>query len=188
MNERDWWKANALKNIIPNRDGAEFPEGDEAINLLKELIGDDELFEYGCGRGRLAPLFDCDQYTGIDICEAALKQANKDNPDYLFVGDGEEFMRNEAPEWLLLYTVALHIPDAELAELLHHYQSISHRLMIAEVMDASKARPDTIPPAYNRDAQTIKAMAEEAGWKFEEIHKARYFAYQDTKITFLTFS
>ena len=91
----------------------------------------------------------------------------------------------------LLYNVACHIPDEELARFLTPVCIAAPLVAICEIMDMRWRRPGN-PPAFNRDPeQYILEMANRGYllWRFGKADYARYNkppfnSEKDTRITF----
>jgi SAM-dependent methyltransferase len=186
MNEIiEFWKLHALDHIMPIRGEQEYPEGWEALTMMTDII-DGSVFEIGCGRGRLADLWEPHLYIGADICSEALKEAKKANPKHEF-HDMDTLVDVDKSDFVLMYTVALHMTDDMLIEMFERAHGFGETLVVAEVMDPTKAKPNRMPPVFNRTRGDIVALAAQAGWELDEFQTADYDAYVDTKITFLVF-
>jgi SAM-dependent methyltransferase len=182
---KDYWRKHALEHIMPIRGDQQFPEGDLVIEILLWLI-DGSVYEFGCGRGRLAGLFDRSQYLGGDISEPALQVAREANPGYTFI-NLDEIQPQELFDYGLLYTVALHMHTSALRKVLADLQRFCTSLIIAEIMQPEYAHPERMPPAFTRSEVDLKNIAESAGWALTGKYREPYLAYKDRNITFLVF-
>lgn len=174
------WLKDGLSHITPK--GLENPEGFNVKALLADMVNGDHVLDFGCGRGRLAGAFSPDKYTGFDINPEAVKHASNDNPDHFF----SDVMPTDSADVTLMYTVALHIPDSCIADTLNSLDS--KRVIIAEIMREDMARPDGIPPAFNRSPDEYRRLMKQAGYKLSEQSEADYSYYPCAQITFQEYS
>lgn len=71
-----FWKTQGINHLRwPQL--KEYHEGENNIHKLVEFVGDKTVRDIGCGYGRLSKFFDQNKYIGYDICEAAVKKANR---------------------------------------------------------------------------------------------------------------
>lgn len=180
-----YWKEHALDNIMPPRNGAEFPDGEIALQTLRTAVGPGDVLEFGCGRGRLAPLFEADNYLGVDISESALEVAKGANPRHWFQLI-EPFETLPYAPTVFAYTVLHHIPDDLLLDACDQLMNNTDRIVVAEVMDPA-FRHERTPPCLNRAAGEYVDIFTSKGWQLKEHHVVDYAAYQDRKMTVLEF-
>lgn len=167
---REFWMREGLSHITPaNKTN---PEGWDVWTLLGSLARG-SVVEIGCGYGRLCTAFEPSHYLGTDINPAAIQQARKLHPAYTF-----EPYTGQAADTALLYTVLLHIPDADLAGLIAGISA--DRVIVAEVMGRHWRRAGN-PPVFNREPEEY---IEAFGGKHQRIDKP-YAHYPNTDITFL---
>lgn len=151
----EYWQNNSqLMHITPP--GEEFPEVGLPEALRQVRLG--KVFEFGCGYGRLAQFFDPSAYVGFDINRHAIEQAQKNLPRHVF---GFEW---QPADTFLAYTVLLHIPDDEIAEVIANAKKY-RRIVIGEIMGREWRRPGN-PPVFNRDAEEYAAMI---GWPYHVV-------------------
>jgi len=159
----EYWQNNKqLEHITPP--GEEFPEIGLRDALLQACIGN--VFEFGCGYGRLAQFFSHQRYTGYDINRHAIEKARHNLPKHIF---GNEWVDADT---FLAYTVLLHIPDNEIEFVLNHAKRKYSRIVIGEMMGREWRRPGN-PPVFNRDQQDYVDLI---GWKHHVI-KIKYPRY-----------
>ena len=165
MKHSDFWQGQVgLDNIKPKRIG-ELWESFDAASIIKTLIGDYTVVDFGCGTGRLSRAFKPDQYIGVDVNEDAIKISKKENSDYKFktIKDYSEIPKQDA---LLLHSVALHIPDEEIKNL---FAQANKCIVIAETMGTrNKPRSSNSKLAfhYARTAKEYEDLLPE--WKLKE--------------------
>jgi len=179
-----YWAQNALRHIRPERNGAEFPEGQKAIDVIGGLLGDARFYDYGCGRGRWAPLFPPEQYCGLDISDQALKRARIASPGHTFMRPDEA---REERDFVLAYTVLLHIPDDGLPGLVPRLFELAPVVVVAEIMDPAMRQDRVLPYALNRSAQEYIDLFSACGGELESEQSAPYDAYAGTRLTVLCF-
>lgn len=185
-----WWSQNALKEIRPNRNGAEFPEGKEVFDQLVASVGEGSVLEIGCGRGRLAPLFNRSLYTGVDLCKSAIETARARNPGYRFIHTDSfwacpnEFVTDI--EAVFLCSVAIHLPERILSDLLRRLRPLARRLCISEIMDPTRLKMSRVPPTINRSPEHLSWVMLKAGWDVVARVDAPCLCYQNVNMTCLT--
>ena len=145
------------------------PERNLAPVLSKVCTG--RVFEFGCGYGRLAHIFDPANYVGYDINPIAVKTARQKNPKYTFTTESWP-----QADTVLAHTVMLHIPDDDMGELVGRLKQYK-RIVIGEVMGRNRRRTGN-PPVFNRDAGEYEAAI---GSK-AEIHLVPYPRYSTNLI------
>ncbi len=149
----DYWKKNALKHIIPDRD-SEYPEGKTTIiATVDECRG--TVLEFGCGRGRLAPFFNRNQYLGVDISQHAIDAARTANPRHEFRSI-MPFDDLPDTDTILAYTVLHHIQDKHMPEIADIFRK-APRIVITEIMEPSLAT-NSMPPCLNRSPNTYQQL------------------------------
>lgn len=189
--EERFWIAEGPSHIIPDI-GHEFPEGFDLGEALRNAIGGEfPVLEFGCGVGRLASLFDKDEYIGIDVSPSALLHARRRLPAHQLRITDQGIKYPDAPT-VFVYTVLLHIADDALTGYLKNIVKGRQRIIIAELMD-SRWRRDGNPPVFNRDPEEYVLTMADLGYRLTSYSKHGYKRYencglqQDTRITFLTF-
>lgn len=171
MRPAEYWRTNkSLHHITPP--GEEWPERGLAETLAPLCTG--KVFEFGCGYGRLARMFNPACYVGMDINPAGLDKAWKDNPEYTFCN------YFKPADTFLAYTVLLHIPDDELPAILERASEYS-RIIIGEIMGRKWRRSGT-PPVFNREPMEYVDMIQ----RDCTAHLVPYPRY-DTNLTLLVF-
>lgn len=195
MSEIEFWKEDGVNHIIPS--GTTNPEGFDPGALIRGQIGDMTITEVGCGVGRLAGSFDAESYVGVDINPTAIAQAQAAHPLHQFRAI-ESHSYFPFADVVLLYTVALHVSDSDIADVLNRATaSAAHHVIIAEIMDR-RWRRGGIPPVFNRYPDEYIAIMRSFGWQRSNIIVLPYKHYaenlvhrasgKDTNLTVLVFS
>ena len=181
---RKFWENAALVHINPG--GADdFPEGWDVRTELREIFGERDVAEIGCGYGRLCTSFPPHQYVGYDINPVSLREAQQRYPAYRFrlLRDDDDY---EITNAALLYAVCLHIDDEDIEPFIARLCGKARFVVIAEIMGREWRRSGN-PPVFNRAAQEYLTMFQRHGFAVEDIVTAPYQRYPDTQITFLVF-
>lgn len=139
-----WKEQNGTRHITPQ--GKCNPEGNWLEHEFRQFDGM-TVCEFGCGPGRIAGLFDAKGYLGVDICEAAVTEARKRNPDYRFDVTDETSPIGPV-DVIVCHTVLMHVPDEDLPKLLRRFDA--DRVMVNEMLGRSWRREGT-PPVFNRE-------------------------------------
>lgn len=80
-------------------------EGSQFCDLISTELFLQTMIDFGCGTGRLAPLFDASLYRGVDIDAGAIAEAMTAFGDYAFdVGD-EEALTGHQSDAVLFHNV-----------------------------------------------------------------------------------
>lgn len=183
-----FWQQAQLYHMNPGETD-EFPEGWDVRGQLRELVGDRQVADIGCGYGRLCTAFAADRYLGFDVNPSAVETARHRHPEYHFT-----LMRDPLDytvgDTALLYTVLLHIHDDDIEATVANLCDRASFIVIAEIMLRSwrgqdRSRPENAPPVFNRDASEYIAMFARRGFEVDDAIIAPYKRYQDTNITFL---
>jgi SAM-dependent methyltransferase len=185
MKTDEFWKSEGLSHIIPNT-GQQFPEGFNVHEYLHEYVGDKTVVEIGCGYGRLCESFSPAQYTGYDINPSAIEQAKQEHPQYTFIliDNDTEIVDSD---FVMFYTVALHISDEFILEFLEKSSKNSENVLIAEIL-GRKWRRKGNPPVFNRELSEYTKCMEKLGFTESRINEVPYKRYPDTNITFALYS
>jgi SAM-dependent methyltransferase len=182
----NYWTNNAsIINIYPKRYGKkEYPEGEDVFPLLKKLVGDDQVLEFGCGFGRLAHLFKTENYTGIDINNHAIQKARKRKPNHIFKCIT---LDDKLPETQVAfaYAVFFHIPLDTLTSVLNKLKASVNRLIIAEFMKGLPSNYDKMPPCIMRTKEQYLQICKNYGFKLKSFHEVIHGAYDELPIQFL---
>ena len=140
MSAKDYWIKNAnLEHITPPND--RYPEIGLASALKMACKG--YVFEFGCGDGRLSPLFNSMMYQGYDINPHALAKAKENNPRHKYVDDWKPATT------VLAYTVLLHISDDEIQAVIDKMKE--YEVIVIGEITGRKWRRQGNPPVFNRD-------------------------------------
>lgn len=148
--------------------------------LASECAGASVL-DFGCGYGRLAPLFLASKYLGIDINSEILKEARGNNPGYRFEETGMEL---PVADILLAHTVLVHVSDEDLHETLSGFNARS--VVISEIMGREWRRSGH-PPVYNRDEKEYIEAMSKVGYEFHHGHMFPYPHYRHYPLSVLVF-
>ncbi|WP_250538177.1 MULTISPECIES: class I SAM-dependent methyltransferase [unclassified Caballeronia] len=189
--EEGFWISEGTRHIKPEI-GLEYPEGFDVGRVLRDTIGGKfPVLEVGCGVGRIAALFNKDEYIGVDINPNAVSQARKALPGHRIRITDHGIEYPDAPT-AMIYTVLLHVSDEAIPSLLEEIVKRRERVVIAELMD-TRWRRDGDPPVFNRNAEDYILLMDSLGFAFSAYQKLPYQRYenqgrpQDTRITFLRF-
>ena len=191
--EEAFWISEGTAHIKPEI-GFDYPEAFDIGGALRQAIGGlFPVLEIGCGVGRVAALFQPQDYLGVDVNPNALIQARAALPQHnlRIYDDGLEYPT--APT-AFFYTVLLHVADAVLKPLLAQAVKGRKRFIIAEIMDERWRRPGN-PPVFNRNPEDYILVMQELGFKLTAVQKHAYARYdkepwnvgRDSRLTFLTF-
>lgn len=106
-------------------EGAEFVEKVQATFFLQYTI------DFGCGLGRLAPLFRHDLYLGVDSSPTRIAAAKAANPDYLFrlAGEWEVIGFGHA---LFAHDILRHLSEENAASAIARFRQ--PRIIVSEVL------------------------------------------------------
>jgi len=178
----NFWRHDpqVLEHIIPPR-GGEFPDA-AALALLINMVGDGRALEFGCGRGRLARLFDSDLYHGVDISSHAIEAAVETHPDYEF-SVIEPYADLPETEIVFGVHVLLHIPDDLIDVMVAKLAACAERVIVCEIMNAEFSDEIFWPPAMNRDVETYDALFEDCGMSQQQSRAVSCDCYKHQKIT-----
>jgi len=181
-----YWQSNALQNIIPIRPAlGDEVDGPAIIDTLTGWVGDDNLLEVGCGRGRLAKYFESERYLGVDICYEAVTQAQLACPRHRFFW--VEPLAALAPaDVVLVYTVLHHVPCEIISQMIGTLTDATERVIVAEVMDV-RFRHYRVPPTINRSLEEYESLFKAYGFKLNRSVVLPYAAYDDRKMTVAEF-
>lgn len=191
--EASFWIDEGVRHIIPEV-GNEFPEGFDVGQMLHQSLDDHfPLLEVGCGVGRIAQLFAPADYIGADINPHALIQARKTNPHHLF-RIADVGLRYPSAPAALVYTVLLHVADADLESFVTDIAWGRRRVVIAELMDR-RWRRSGMPPVFNRDPEDYIDLMQRLGFGLTKFYKHEYERYaqppfnvgKDSRLTSLVF-
>lgn len=183
MRAFDYWASGGgLDNITPA--GKALPEGDKFPAVLRDLIGDSSVVEFGCGTGRLAGLFPPEHYMGVDICFAAVRRARMLHLDHSFRRIIETTTLPDA-DVTLAHTVLLHVPDEYLDQTVNRFRS--PRVIVSEILGRHWRREGD-PPVFNREQSEYESAFLVFGYRLEASREVPYPHYRDTNLTLLTFT
>ena len=191
--ESSFWIDEGVQHIIAHV-GTQFPEGFDVGQLLRESLDEHlPVVEVGCGVGRIAQLFAPSEYIGVDINPHALIAARQANAQHLFRIADVGLCYPDAPA-AMVYTVLLHIADADIASFVAAVAEGRKRVVIAELMD-SRWRRSGNPPVFNRDPETYIDLMGQLGFGLTKFYKQEYERYaqapfnigKDSRLTSLVF-
>lgn len=141
-----WASGEGMGNITPP--GNPYPEGDLFMREFTDLLFAQDVVEFGCGPGRLAPFFSKRRYLGVDICPQAIALAQHDRPGYDFMLiDGKTKLEGWGHA-LFAHNVLMHVPDEELLDTIGLFSQ--KRIFVNEVLGHNWRRNEN-PPAFNRE-------------------------------------
>ena len=187
MKYHDFWKERGLDFIVPP--GGDNPEGFDVNAVLKDIVGDSDVLEIGCGTGRIAKHFNPYSYVGVDINPAALAVAGAALPLHAFSHWDGKSMLPKAPV-AILYTVCLHVPDDEIDAMIARASEAARRVVIAEIMNPRFRQH--VDGGYTLSNQRsledyIQRFMSAGGMKFLGARPLPYAHYPGEFITFATF-
>lgn len=170
-----WAKRKAKEHTYPPRDGMGDHPDRYAYPWLKKTIGDSRLLDFGCGFGRLAHLFPPDRYIGVDICQADIRLAKKENPDHEFrlIKPADELPEADVA---LLYTVAHHIHADLLPGLAERMSRAVVRVVIVERMQNGILRGKPKFPSFLRPPAFYADVFRRHGFKAQPPASVPYLA------------
>lgn len=173
-----WVSGEGLEHITPP--GDEWPEGEAFFDAISQLCAGKTVLDFGCGIGRLAPLFAPQLYRGVDVCAPAVAAARGRNPEYRF-----EVVNGQLPQAdvTLAHTVLLHVPDDEIENLVGSFASPV--VIISEILGRHWRRSDGVPPVFNREKRDYMGLMR--GYRFRKSIPQRYVRYPETDITTMIF-
>lgn len=178
----DYWKSGeGLPHITPP--GNPTPESPQWAELLQSLLFGQDVIEFGCGTGRLAPLFSKRRYVGVDICEKAIEQAKAAHHGYEF-RLVDETAPIEGGFALFAHTVLLHVPDDELSATIGRFRQ--KHVVVSEML-GTKWRRAGNPPVFNRGIMDYEAAFRTAGYSLKRVLFAPYPHYEGEDVGVLQF-
>ena len=161
-----WTENTDVKHIIPPSSTTEFPEGWDVHSYLRNIVGEENVVELGCGYGRIAAGFTSNQYRGFDVNPSAIAQAEEQLPEHNF---SLYEIGTELPptEWLLVYTVLLHVSDDDIVATIATITKNCDKVLIAEIMHRGPRQPPRPgkPPVFNREQEEYIQMFKNVGFK-----------------------
>ena len=182
MTPLEYWRSGeGLAHITPP--GCPKPEGIDFAAELRHASGPGLVCEFGCGVGRLAPLFEPRWYVGLDVCPAAIARARAACPDHQFAVIGDDGLLWVA-EATFAHTVMLHVPDEALDATIARFAS--PRIVVSEIM-GRRWRRDGLPPVFNREAVEYVAVFAAHGFRLLDTRSVPYPRYRETDLTILVF-
>lgn len=188
---KKFWETRGLDYITPA--GMECPEGFYFWEIIQGMVGSGNVLEIGSGTGRVAKHFKPEKYLGIDINESAVKQAYLDNPEHSFkVVDIDDPLPTGSDN-ILLYTVALHIPDCLIEDEVGKWCSVTDAVIIAECMSPemrANRKGDAYDISNQRSLDEYKTMFRKHGFEPSEVIERPYAYYSEIglKMTFAKFT
>lgn len=137
MKYKAWWQADRLRNLGEDV----WPGIPEHVRAVAALIPRaPKVLEFGCGAGRLAPLFDREAYLGVDLNPEALELARRRNPGYAF-REVDELEQLPPADVVFAHTVLLHVAGDDLPATLDQLAAAARRtIVVAEIMDPAWSR------------------------------------------------
>jgi SAM-dependent methyltransferase len=184
----DFWRQAQLAHINPGVTD-EFPEGWDVREELRELFGNRQVTDIGCGYGRLCTAFRPDRYSGYDLNPAAIETARQRHPDYRFtlMRDTLDYAASDAA---LLYAVLVHVHDDDIGATIAPLCGRANFIVVAEIMQRSwrgegVPRPQLAPPVFNRNVSEYVDMFAKQGFEVDDMVVAPYKRYAGTNMTFL---
>jgi SAM-dependent methyltransferase len=163
-----WADGHGLGNITPP--GNPWPEGEKFKLYYPDLFFGQDVIEFGCGVGRLAPFFSKKRYVGIDICASAITQARMHNRGYEFYydnGEGPITVRPERVEHVAFaHNVMMHIPDEALPGTIGRF--VQKRIIISEVLGRNWRREGD-PPVFNREIEEYERAGRAVGYRLHSV-------------------
>ena len=189
---KKFWIQDNLKNVasINSLYIGEWDMKDYFLKL-KDRLECRNVLDFGCGYGRLFPIFiRCPMiYFGIDLNPTAVNKARKTYPKYKnrFVEVDIDSLYPQA-DMVLAYTVFLHLDDDTLKNILSRLKKVCKYIVIVETL-GREWRPQYLSsydlPIYNRDLDEYVEMMSECGFELYEKdckpipHYKNQYEYQD---------
>lgn len=182
MTPEEYWRSGVgIAHITPP--GNRSPEGDGFDEVLRDLVGNGVVLDFGCGVGRLAKVFEPDRYLGVDICADAVDIARQMLPWHRFkvLAEGDALPRADVT---LIHTVLLHVPDGDPLHALIGRLS-SERVVVSEIMGRQWRRGGE-PPVFNREATEYGAAFAPA-YRLNRIVAHSYPHYRGAELSMMEF-
>ena len=131
-----WVGPGALRYVTPS--GERWPEGRARVRacvriLMERTAYSQYVLDYGCGDGRLAPLFDPTLYLGWDQNPHLLERAREANPEHSFFEALDKLPVTPAAS--LVCAVFHHVPDPALPGILGNLCRGSREVYVLEPME-----------------------------------------------------
>lgn len=176
MSEYQYWESGeGLAHITPP--GNWWPEGEEFKIYYPDIFFGQDVVEFGCGVGRLAPFFSKLRYRGVDISPKALAIAAKENPGYRFdLIDATGPI--EGGYVLFAHNVLMHIPDDDLLGTVQRFTQ--SRIIVSEVLGRSWRRPGN-PPVFNREIEEYERPFRASGYRLHRVMPKMAGNYRDAQ-------
>lgn len=174
-----WRQGYGLGNITPKDDA--WPEGPAFAPLLQAMVGDCGVLDFGCGWGRLAPLFAAESYIGTDISLDVLRLAVSRTGKRFAADLGGPL---PAAAVTLCHTVLLHVPDADLPALIARFSS--PRVIVSEILGRQWRRAGN-PPVFNREVADYEAAFRARGYRLLRREACEYRRYGGVELSILEF-
>lgn len=175
MTPLEYWRdGHGLGNITPA--GNDQPETEEFLKELQNVCFGQDVMEFGCGVGRLAPFFSKKHYLGVDISPAAIEIAKKTHHGYKFEVDANDFNLVTISPFTyghvaIAHTVLLHIPDDLIQATVDRFRQ--RRVIVSEILGRNWRR-DGNPPVFNREIHEYDEIFLQAGYR---MHRSKWFEY-----------
>ncbi len=129
---------------------------------IAQMVGDRDVWDIGCGRGRLVQFIPIEQYYGVDADSKAIDRARENFGDYRFaVADVRVEVVRTGP-LVVLSNVLMHNPDDDCRAILSNLP-LARRALVAETMDPQFRDLDGAIPCYNRSVEELDEIF--AGWE-----------------------
>lgn len=177
-----YWRENReLRHITPP--GSPSPEGMYLHTYIATMFEGQNVTDFGCGTGRLAPCFQPSLYKGLDINPVAVRTAKMMCPLHdFFTWDGGPILGDV----FFLHTVLLHVDDDDIDHLVSMLNG--RRVVISEIMDRSLRRPEqTSPFVFNRSLNEYERIMREHDFELEKYVKLPYEHYHGAQLTIAAF-
>lgn len=164
MKPFDYWSSGrGLGEITPL--GNDFPEGPKFKIWFPDIFFAQDVVEFGCGVGRLAPYFSKRRYTGYDICPDAIEIARARNHGYQFEVIDDD-VAIEGGHVGFAHNVLLHIPDDEIYRTIARFRQ--KRFIVTEVLGVDWRREGD-PPVFNREIEGYERPFVAAGYRLHRV-------------------
>ena len=139
-----------------------YPEGEEFLLWFTGLFFAQDVVDFGCGNGRLAPFFSKRHYVGWDASLPAIVAARAANPGYVF-NRLEPGRKLENGYVAFAYDTLLHVPDERLESVVQQFGQ--KRVVVSEVLGRD-LRTATV---FNREVEEYERPFRAAGYRLHRV-------------------
>jgi SAM-dependent methyltransferase len=151
--------------------GDPLADGDEIFRVIQKMVQNKTLVEFGCGYGRLQPLF-FDSYVGVDICRAAVEKGIADGRNVRLIEPDDPI---PIADVCLCYTVLLHVEVDDLKSVINRIKDAAGEVVVVE-RTGMEVISDMMPPGPARPVGFYDSLFQPL--KRQETIKKRHHGYR----------